>query len=1081
MDSYLSTFVDDGDEQPGNPGDQWKKYANGPWFSTQLTLSLTIGLFSFLLFCLLRRREKFRVLYKPRTLLKGFSPHEVHDHESFFGWILPTLKTSEFVVLQLVGLDAAVLLSFLRTGFIFFLTCTIVAFGVLVPINYRENGTLEGVPPSSNTTTTTTINESSSSRIQQLLVLRPVNHGSTLYLTSHLVFTYVFTILALIFLNQNWKRYIPLRQLFSLELASSIPARTVMITDLPRHLRSEPSLSNYFEGLKLSGSGDGGEGEGGLAVESVVVTRAIGSMKEFLERRTRSLKTLETAWTDYLGNPVKVEGNHAVFGYDREVEVERILEGSDLNKVQGGDDDVEQGLNGSNRGEGEGEGEGEGRLINLDDDEVEGTRGEMTNEAEVESILSARAFAASAPPKIITSKKRPTLRPHWFSKKVDALEYYAEQFRKADEAVRKRRMGKFRPTGTAFVTFQTLASAQIAAQTVHYPSATEFKTELAPEPRDINWGNLNLSNSSTFIRRVLVVLVMLLLLSVWSVPVAALASLLSWNTVKETVPKLAKFLDKSPQLRGVVQTTLPSLALVIFNNLLPFFLEALSIFQGLQARSWIELSQLKKYHVSLVLTTLLVPISASTYQLLQDISQSPAKFLDKLTDTLPKTRNFAVAYVMLSGLGLMPLQLLELGTVIPRYFFQTFLTKTPREYAELNSPSMVNLGVVYPQALLIWTLGLTYSIIMPVILPFATLYFGLAYLCYKYRLLFVFYRPYESRGQAWPIAFNRVGLALLIFQIFMFGLFTVRKAFLLSFLMIPLSLSTIYIMYYFNLIYSPLSKFINLSQAAQVTHGGRLAGDVVVEQTQTQTQLGKNHPVTTSQTNLNKERYSNKGDGIYAVAKTIYTDYSQPPLSDSYPGVLSTSSNKRYGHPALFGSLPEPWLPASPSPSSSSSSSPEDEFYRTRGGGGGENGGELPQAVRDALVVIDLGRSWRRFKKTVSKRLTNSTGGDSSSGGDRRGGVRRGWSTASSEGSEADPSRAWRGNSEEPITPRGGGGNSSYGNGQDHDDEDEEEEEEEPTSRYSTFYPHRQVNNSRFPPRSGAGANSDTEDEGYIN
>lgn len=79
---------------------------------------------------------------------------------------------------------------------------------------------------------------------------------------------------------------------------------------------------------------------------------------------------------------------------------------------------------------------------------------------------------------------------------------------------------------------------------MHYPSATEFRTELAPEPRDINWGNLNLSNSSTFIRRALVVLVMLFLLSVWSIPVAALASLLSWNTVKETVPKLAHFLNK---------------------------------------------------------------------------------------------------------------------------------------------------------------------------------------------------------------------------------------------------------------------------------------------------------------------------------------------------------------------------------------------------------------------------------------------------------------------------------------------------------------------------------------------------------
>lgn len=46
---------------------------------------------------------------------------------------------------------------------------------------------------------------------------------------------------------------------------------------------------------------------------------------------------------------------------------------------------------------------------------------------------------------------------------------------------------------------------------------------------------------------------------------------------------------------------------------------------------------------------------------------------------------------------MMPLQLLELATVIPRAFSQLFLTRTPRDHAELNAPSMANLGVVYPQ------------------------------------------------------------------------------------------------------------------------------------------------------------------------------------------------------------------------------------------------------------------------------------------------------------------------------------------------------------------------------------------------
>ena len=38
----------------------------------------------------------------------GFSPHEAHAHSAFLGWILPTLRVSEYTVLQIVGLDAAV-------------------------------------------------------------------------------------------------------------------------------------------------------------------------------------------------------------------------------------------------------------------------------------------------------------------------------------------------------------------------------------------------------------------------------------------------------------------------------------------------------------------------------------------------------------------------------------------------------------------------------------------------------------------------------------------------------------------------------------------------------------------------------------------------------------------------------------------------------------------------------------------------------------------------------------------------------------------------------------------------------------
>lgn len=49
---------------------------------------------------------------------------------------------------------------------------------------------------------------------------------------------------------------------------------------------------------------------------------------------------------------------------------------------------------------------------------------------------------------------------------------------------------------------------------------------------------------------------------------------------------------------------------------------------------------------------------------------------------------------------------------------------------------MINYGVVYPQAILVFVITMLYSIIQPTILIFGALYFGIGYLVYKYKLLF---------------------------------------------------------------------------------------------------------------------------------------------------------------------------------------------------------------------------------------------------------------------------------------------------------------------------------------------------------
>lgn len=55
-------------------------------------------------------------------------------------------------------------------------------------------------------------------------------------------------------------------------------------------------------------------------------------------------------------------------------------------------------------------------------------------------------------------------------------------------------------------------------------------------------------------------------------PVATLAALLSFNQIKKVFPGLARAIKSSPRLAAIVQNSFPSLAIMIFNGLLPFFL-----------------------------------------------------------------------------------------------------------------------------------------------------------------------------------------------------------------------------------------------------------------------------------------------------------------------------------------------------------------------------------------------------------------------------------------------------------------------------------------------------------------------------
>lgn len=231
------------------------------------------------------------------------------------------------------------------------------------------------------------------------------------------------------------------------------------------------------------------------------------------------------------------------------------------------------------------------------------------------------------------------------------------------------------------------------------------------------------------------------------VPVSALATLLSYDELSRLFPSLTKVLDKSPPLRAFVQNSLPSMALIGFNALLPSALEVLCYAQGLQARSWIEHSLLKKYEHSslshsavihladrlptcryflfLLISVVFVWNITTTYWALvrllldacpsclasnltrrsstlqfRDLADSPLKIPEKLAQSLSAgpAKHFFLSYVILqgasgqallpsrvrlttrcsTGCGIMPFQLLNIGTIISLGLKRLMWTTTPR-------------------------------------------------------------------------------------------------------------------------------------------------------------------------------------------------------------------------------------------------------------------------------------------------------------------------------------------------------------------------------------------------------------------
>lgn len=410
-------------------------------------------------------------------------------------------------------------------------------------------------------------------------------------------------------------------------------------------------------------------------------------------------------------------------------------------------------------------------------------------------------------------------------------------------------------------------------------------TEPAVEPRDIIWTNEETSAWDRVVRQLIMTSLMALLLTLTLSIDYFLAVLVNMSEIKHVSPWLGDLLDESVRLRVFVQKSLPTLLLILINALVPVAMRYSTYFQRMRSHSRIDHSVLSNYYLYLLFSVVIVFLFTNLRDMLRELSQSPMHMIDKVAQSLPVARNFSLSYVVFQGLAIQPFQMVLLPTLLRNELYRWLCGSTPRARAHMFRAPSMSVGTLYPQALLVFTLAVLYSIVSPLITVFGAVYFGVAYLVLKYQLLNVLDKPYDSHGHAWPLAVKRCLWALVLFQVFQLSLFSVRKQVVNSLLIVPLIGYTLWFTMRLERTFLPLTSYVNLH-------------DVYAVEDDTQ------QPRTYSDT------ASDDTTPIPASDDDVPVPVFEPPLSWSHPGLLSTGHDS-YAQPTLTGALPTPWLPLS--------------------------------------------------------------------------------------------------------------------------------------------------------------------------
>eukprot|EP00250_Pteridium_aquilinum_P020870 c24973_g1_i1 orf=201-2528(+) len=384
--------------------------------------------------------------------------------------------------------------------------------------------------------------------------------------------------------------------------------------------------------------------------------------------------------------------------------------------------------------------------------------------------------------------RRPELRPitktgffGLWGRQVDAVDWYTTAVdQKTREILKEREHVMDDPKAVlpvAFVSFKGRWGAAVAAQTQQTKNPTVWLTGWAPEPSDVYWPNLAIPFVELTIRQLFMRIALFFLVFFFMIPISFVQSLANLDNISQTVHFLRPIVAL-PFIKSLIQGYLPGLALKIFLIFLPQILMFMSKVEGYTSLSSLERRAAAKYFIFLVVTVFFGSIfTGSAYEQLHTMLERPPTSIPGLIgEAVGFKALFFITYVMVDGWAGIAAEILRLKPLIIYHLKNAFLVKTDKDRDKAMDPGSIGLNESLPQIELYFLVGLVYSLIAPIVIPFIAVFFAFAYLVFRHQMINVYVQEYESGGAFWPHIHGRIIACVIIQQVSLFGILLTKKA-----------------------------------------------------------------------------------------------------------------------------------------------------------------------------------------------------------------------------------------------------------------------------------------------------------------